>query len=315
MKIKAHPTLASWWGPKVNAQFHQHIFCARLDFAVDDPNGGQGLVVSEAVTFVPVERAPRGDGCVAAGGLQSLWQWLGYTETDLTTEKMAQRITNAETARVWKIKNPARPSAITGRAIAYKLVPAANPHLMARSRSLVTRRGAFANRNLWVILHRDEEKWPAGAYTVQSSGGDGLPTWTAENREVGPGHDPVIWHSFGLTHIPRPEDFPVMPYESVGFTLKPVGFFDSNPAVVLPHGANTASKLAFAHYACCNGGPEQEIPLDDGGKRPSLDHFLGVKSKKVERGFEFRSDFDFHKPPVASGQPRSNGSILSNGVH
>ena len=26
----------------------------------------------------------------------------------------------------------------------------------------------------------DAEKWPAGAYTVQSSGGDGLPTWTAE---------------------------------------------------------------------------------------------------------------------------------------
>lgn len=37
-----------------------------------------------------------------------------YTETELTTEKMAQRVTNAETARVWKIKNPARPSAVTG---------------------------------------------------------------------------------------------------------------------------------------------------------------------------------------------------------
>ena len=136
-----------------------------------------------------------------------------------------------------------------------------------------------------------------------------------QNREVGPGHDPVIWHSFGLTHIPRPEDFPVMPYESVGFTLKPVGFFDSNPAVDLPHGANTASKLAFSRDACCNGGPKQKIALDDDGKRPSLDHFLGVKSKKVERGFEFRPDFDFHKPPVANGQPHSNGSILSNGVH
>ena len=106
-----------------------------------------------------------------------------------------------------------------------------------------------------------------------------------------------------------------MPYESVGFTLKPVGFFDSNPAVDLPYGANTASTLAFSKDACCNGGPKQKIPLDDDGKRPSLDHFLGVKSKKVERGFEFQPDFDFHKPPVANGQPKANGSILSNGVH
>ena len=33
--------------PGVNAQHHQHMFCARLDFAVDDPQGGKGLVVSE----------------------------------------------------------------------------------------------------------------------------------------------------------------------------------------------------------------------------------------------------------------------------
>lgn len=104
-----------------------------------------------------------------------------------------------------------------------------------------------------------------------------------------------------------------MPYESVGFTLKPVAFFDSNPAVDLPHGANTASKLAFGKDACCNGGPKQKIPLDDDGKRPSLDHFLGVKSKKEDRGFEFRPDFDFHKP--ANGVRKPNGNILSNGIH
>lgn len=28
-------------------QHHQHLFCARLDFAVDDAQGGKGLVVSE----------------------------------------------------------------------------------------------------------------------------------------------------------------------------------------------------------------------------------------------------------------------------
>ncbi len=40
----AHGTLVA---PGVNAQHHQHMFCARLDLAVDDEEGGKGLVVSE----------------------------------------------------------------------------------------------------------------------------------------------------------------------------------------------------------------------------------------------------------------------------
>ena len=31
----------------VNAQNHQHMFCARLDIAVDDEEGGKALYVSE----------------------------------------------------------------------------------------------------------------------------------------------------------------------------------------------------------------------------------------------------------------------------
>ena len=33
--------------PGVNAQHHQHMFCARLDMAVDDAEGGRGLLVTE----------------------------------------------------------------------------------------------------------------------------------------------------------------------------------------------------------------------------------------------------------------------------
>lgn len=35
----------------VNAQHHQHMFCARLDMAVDDKEGGKGLYVSEVRTI------------------------------------------------------------------------------------------------------------------------------------------------------------------------------------------------------------------------------------------------------------------------
>ncbi|MCW2582659.1 MAG: Histamine oxidase, partial [Klenkia sp.] len=40
-------------------------------------------------------------------------------------------------------------------------------------------------------------------------------------------------------HFPRPEDWPVMPTDYAGFVLKPVGFFDANPALGVP--ASTSS--------------------------------------------------------------------------
>ena len=52
----------------------------------------------------------------------------------------------------------------------------------------------------------------------------------------------MVWHSFGHTHVCKPEDFPVMPVEYAGFMLKPNGFFAENPAMDLPPERNSASK-------------------------------------------------------------------------
>lgn len=81
------------------------------------------------------------------------------------------------------------------------------------------------------------EKHPAGDYPNQHPGWAGLPSWTARDRSID-GDDVVLWHTFGLTHLPRPEDWPVMPVEYCGFALKPVGFFDRNPALDVPRTAD-----------------------------------------------------------------------------
>ena len=39
----------------------------------------------------------------------------------------------------------------------------------------------------------------------QHPGGAGLPAFTAGDRSID-GEDIVVWHTFGLTHFPRPED-------------------------------------------------------------------------------------------------------------
>lgn len=41
------PTHGTLIGPHLNAQLHQHYFCVRLDMAVDDPDGGAALTVTE----------------------------------------------------------------------------------------------------------------------------------------------------------------------------------------------------------------------------------------------------------------------------
>ena len=71
------------------------------------------------------------------------------------------------------------------------------------------------------------------------AGGTGIPEWIKADRPLD-GEDVVLWHTFGATHLVRTEDWPVMPVEYAGFTLKPANFFDRNPALDLPRDMNAA---------------------------------------------------------------------------
>ncbi|KAA6416614.1 MAG: Cu2+-containing amine oxidase [Trebouxia sp. A1-2] len=220
----------------VNAQNHQHMFCARLDMAVDDDEGGKGLYVSE----MHVEAMPDGKENPYGNGFVGV-------ETPLTNEGSACRVADASKGTYWKINNPD-----SRKPVAYKLVPQISPTLMAKPYSLIAKRGRFASKHLWVTPHQDRERYPAGNWVLQSKGGEGLEEWIKQDRSVESGSDPVLWHCFGLTHIVRPEDFPVMPVESTGFTLKPSGFFRGNPGIDVPYQVNRASRLC-CHDKATNG--------------------------------------------------------------
>jgi primary-amine oxidase len=196
---------------------HQHIFNARLHFDVDGP--------CNSVCEVDVVTDEAGEGNELGGTFRA-------RATPLEREQEAQRLTHPAAGRVWKVTNPCVLNA-WGDPVAYKLVPGPTPTLMARPDSSVARRAAFATRNLWVTPYAPDERRAAGEYPNQHVGGDGLPRWTGSNRSLIE-TDLVLWYSFGVTHIPRPEDFPVMPVERTGFSVLPSGFFDSNPALDLP---------------------------------------------------------------------------------
>ncbi len=203
--------------PGLAAPVHQHLFCARLDFDVDGP-------VNE-VYEVDIEPSPAGDANPWGNAFSP-------RASRLETEQQAKRTTDVAASRSWKIVNPASLNRL-GEPVAYKLVPGATPTLLAQPHSSIAQRAGFATRNLWVTPYAPDERRAAGDYPNQHPGGAGLPRWTAADRSL-LGTDIVVWHTFGVTHVPRPEDWPVMPVEYCGFLLVPVGFFDRNPALDVP---------------------------------------------------------------------------------
>jgi primary-amine oxidase len=120
-----------------------------------------------------------------------------------------------------------------GTAVGYKLVPTGCfPPLLDRA-SPVFQRAEAIGHTLWVTPYHPDERWPCGDFPNLSDRDSGLPAWTARNRPI-ENTDVVLWYVFGIHHITRPEDWPIMPVDTVSFWLKPFGFFDRNPTLDVP---------------------------------------------------------------------------------
>ncbi len=169
----------------------------------------------------------------------------GFTQTvtRLTTEQDAQRLADNSKGRVWLISNPTVQNRL-GRDVGWVLYPEGGPVLLADSESDIHKRATFSTKHLWVTPYEPSELYPAGDFVNLHPGGAGLPAWTAANRSVD-STDIVLWHTFGLTHFPRVEDWPIMPVDTCGFVLKPHGFFGANPAMDIPE--STSDHCAPTH--------------------------------------------------------------------
>jgi primary-amine oxidase len=203
--------------PGVAAGYHQHFFTARLDMDVDGSRN-----VAYEIESAPV---PAGDGNADGSAFTT------HRRT-FRSESEARRDVAPLQARRWRVENPERRNRM-GQPVAYELVPGENVAPMAQPNSQFRRRAGFLDHHLWVTPYRADERFPGGEYPNQHAGGDGLPRWTAGDRPL-ENEDVVLWYSFGAHHIPRLEDWPVMPVAYCGFHLRPVGFFDQSPALDVP---------------------------------------------------------------------------------
>jgi primary-amine oxidase len=203
--------------PQLNAPFHQHIFAARLVPCIDGPNNSVMEVNTVSVPAGPDN--PHGNAFVAE-------------ETIFRTEKEAQRRVNSATARFWRVVNPTKKNRL-GRPVGYRLVAGENCPPFAQPDAPIMRRAGFTTNHVWVTPYSPQERFAAGDYPNQHPTGDGLPLWTQANRKV-EDTELSLWYVFAHNHVPRPEDWPVMPVAMLGFQFRPDGFFERNASMDVP---------------------------------------------------------------------------------
>ncbi|KAJ9195634.1 hypothetical protein DTO164E3_6710 [Paecilomyces variotii] len=237
------------WGtnvaPGVVAAFHQHMFSFRIDPAID---GFKNTIYYEdSVPMPPGEDNPFGAGYVTE-------------ETVLKTSGTAN--TAVDRHRVFKIRNDSVINPITYKPVAYKLQTLPSQMLLMGENSFNFKRAKFASKPIWVTKYQDNELYAAGEFTNQSKSSDGVETWVQRNDPI-ENEDVVLWHTFGLTHNPRIEDFPVMPVERISVHLKPDGFFTKNPALDVPPSDQSFNKSTLHQEvdaaSCCSasGAPSK----------------------------------------------------------
>jgi primary-amine oxidase len=183
---------------------HDHFFSVRLDLDIDGAANTlvRRRLVADGSGWRPVDEPITAEGPLGAG--------------------------MRDAPEIWRVVNPDVTTGL-GRHPGYEL------HADHPATSLLASqpRAGFAAAALWVTAYDRAELYAAGDYPNQAEGGDGLPVYAAKHRPV-ENADIVLWATIGFHHLPRPEDWPVLPVMWHSLSLVPDGFFDRNPALPEP---------------------------------------------------------------------------------
>jgi len=199
------------------APFHQHFLVARLDLDVD----GEDNTVMEVDSVAPPVSADNPYGLA-----------LITESTPITSEAHSARDFDWSTQRSWKVVNPNKTNK-HGTNVSYKLVPGACFPPMMDPSTVQYLRAPVIGHTLWVTKNSPDERWPAGKYPAQSEVDTGMTEWIKDDAPL-VNTDVVLWYVFGIHHITRMEEWPIMSVDTVSFWLKPSGFFDRNPSIDAP---------------------------------------------------------------------------------
>jgi primary-amine oxidase len=198
---------------------HDHFLSLRLDVDID---GRANTLVRERLA--PVTSPD-------PSGRRSLWRVV----RESVSEEGALTYDGHGNDEVWRIVNPSKTNAL-GQHPGYELRAGHSAISLLTPDDFPQRRAAFSAAPLWVTAYDRDELYAAGLFPNQSKGGDGLPAYAARHRPV-ENADIVLWYTMGFHHLPRPEDWPVLPTMWHSVSLVPDGFFERNPTFDAEPGA------------------------------------------------------------------------------
>ncbi len=203
--------------PQIVAVNHDHYFSFRLDLDVDGTSNS--LVVDRLKAQSLPEGHPR----------RSLWvrdPMLARTEAD------AKLNISLDNPALWRVISSSRTNHV-GYPTSYQIMPGKNISTLLSRDDYPRRRAGFIDHHLWVTPYRENERYAAGEHPTLSTPGQGLPDWVSNDRPIAD-TDLVLWHTVGMHHLVRAEDWPVMPVLWHSFEIRPFDFFNRNPALDLP---------------------------------------------------------------------------------
>jgi len=196
---------------------HDHFFNFRLDLDVDGATNR--FVIDRLVTEeLPRDKARR-----------SIWVQQPHFPA---TESAAKLNIDLNRPALWRVLSDSNVNGV-GYPTSYQLSWGKTAETLLTRDDYPRGRAAFIDHHLWVTAYDPDERYAAGEYSTLSEPGMGLPAWTAADRSIQE-TDIVLWHSIGMHHLVRAEDWPVMPVLWHSFELRPFDFFDRNPALDLP---------------------------------------------------------------------------------
>ncbi len=201
--------------PNIVAANHSHFFNFRIDFDIDGEQNS--FMKAKMVPTTVIDDVPR----------TSIWtvqREFPQSETAAVTK------IHTQTPAYLAILNPNIKNGLKQNP-GYVLIPGGSvAHSLLDVEDMPVKRNDYVDNQYWVTPYDARERYAGGEFSVQSDGSDTLGNWVSADRLIA-NTDIVSWYTVGFHHIPRSEDWPVMPAHWVGFTLAPFNFFDHNPSL------------------------------------------------------------------------------------
>ena len=196
--------------PNLVAPNHSHHFNFRLDLDIDGRNNSFMLSELKTKDNVP-------------GPRKSAWV---VEDKRLDSERDGKL---DESEALWKVVNPNRTNA---RRLQHRLCRRIAHHADPLLKKADFKRAGFIEHTLWITRFNADQRFASGDTPNQNPGEPGLPEYQGDDQSI-VNTDIVLWLTVGHHHVTAAEDWPVLSRETMSFKLKPVNFFDRNPALDL----------------------------------------------------------------------------------